>query len=69
MIEKLAELIWAKLEPRIKKTVEEAYNKGADDTVRRFAFVYDTIAQTAKADVYAQAGAIEIPETDEEVLP
>lgn len=62
MFDKLAELIWAKLEPRIAKVVEDAYKRGADDTIRRFSFVYDAIAKTAKEDVYAEAGAVDIQE-------
>lgn len=61
-IEKLFEM----LEPRMKKMVEDAYKQGAEDTIRRFAFVYDTVAQTAKADAYAEAGAIDIKEIDGE---
>lgn len=61
-----ADIIWKQLEPRFEKTIERAYVKGGEDMIRRFAFVYDAIAQTAKADVYADAGAIEIPEISPE---
>jgi len=66
MAEKLAELIWKILEPRLEEIIEKAYAKGGEDVIRRFAFVYDTVAQTAKADVYAEMGAIPIEEVDEE---
>ena len=52
------------MQPIIKETQEEAYKQGAEDTIRRFAFVYDTIGQKAKEDAYAEAGAIPIEELD-----
>lgn len=48
------------MQPIIKEAAEEAYKKGAEDTIRRFAFVYDTIGQKAKEDAWAEAGAIPI---------
>ena len=66
MIDKIAELIWEKLEPKVKEATQEAYKQGAEDTIRRFAFVYDTIAQTAKADAYAEAGMIDIEQISTE---
>ena len=60
----IIEKSYERLEPKMEQMVEDAYKKGAEDTIRRFAFVYDTIAQTAKADAYAEAGAIDIPEID-----
>lgn len=48
------------MQPIIKEATEEAYKKGAEDTIRRFAFVYDTIGQKAKEDAWADAGAIPI---------
>lgn len=60
----IIEKIYEMLEPKMEQMVEDAYKKGAEDTIRRFAFVYDTIAQTAKADAYAEAGAIDITEID-----
>ena len=54
------------MQPIIKETQEEAYKKGAEDTIRRFAFVYDGIRQKAKEDAYAEAGAIPIEEIEEE---
>lgn len=62
MFEKLAEIIWKMLEPKIAEVAEESYKQGAEDTIRRFAFVYEAIAKTAKEDVYADAGAIPIEE-------
>ena len=66
MIEKLAELIWQKLEPRIKEAYDEGYKVGTDDLIRRLAYVYDSCRQTAKADAYAEAGAIDVNEIAEE---
>jgi len=48
------------MQPIIKDAQEEAYKQGAEDTIRRFAFVYDTIGQKAKEDAWADAGAIPI---------
>lgn len=50
------------MQPIIQEAQEEAYKKGAEDVIRRFAFVYETVAQTAKADAYADAGAVNIEE-------
>ena len=55
------------MQPIIKDAQEEAYKKGAEDTIRRFAFVYDAIAQKAKEEAWAEAGAIPIEEIDEEL--
>ena len=54
------------MQPIIKEAQEEAYKKGAEDVIRRFAFVYEAIAKTAKEDVYADAGAIPIEEISKE---
>ena len=62
----IADMIWKQLEPKIAEVAENAYVKGSEDTIRRFAFVYDAIAKQAKEDIYAQAGAIEIPEISKE---
>ena len=59
---KLADMIWKQIEPKFEESIEKAYVKGGEDMIRRFAFVYDAVAKTAKEDAYAQAGAIEIPE-------
>ena len=66
MLDKLTEMIWAKLEPKIAEVAEKAYKQGAEDTIRRFAFVYDAIAKTAKEDAYTEAGAIPIEEITKE---
>lgn len=66
MLDKITEMVWEKLEPKVADVVEEAYKKGAEDTIRRFAFVYDTIAKSAKEDAYAEAGAIPIEEITKE---
>ena len=60
MIDKITELIWTKLEPKIAEVAEDAYKKGAEDIIRRFSFVYDAVRQTAKEDAYAEAGALDI---------
>jgi len=52
------------MQPIIKEATEEAYKKGAEDTIRRFAFVYETIGQKAKEDAYAEVGAIPIEDLD-----
>ena len=62
----LADIIWKQLEPRFEETIERAYVKGGEDVIRRFAFVYDAIAKTAKEDVYTNAGAIPIEEISKE---
>ena len=54
------------LQNLIKEATEEAYKQGAEDVIRRFAFVYETVAQTAKADAYAEAGAVNIEEITQE---
>ena len=54
------------MQPIIKEATEEAYKQGAEDVIRRFAFVYEAIAKTAKEDVYADAGAIPIEEISKE---
>ena len=66
-MEKLAELIWKILEPRLDDVIERAYIKGGEDMIRRFAFVYDAVAKTAKEDAYADAGAIDIDDLDVEL--
>lgn len=50
------------MQPIIKEATEEAYKQGAEDVIRRFAFVYETVAQTAKVDAYAESGAVNIEE-------
>lgn len=64
MIEKLLKKY---MQPIIEEATEEAYKQGAEDVIRRFAFVYETVAQTAKADAYAEAvNAINIEEISKE---
>lgn len=55
------------MQPIIKEAQEEAYKKGAEDTIRRFAFVYDAIAQKAKEEAWAEAGAINIEELEDDL--
>ena len=62
------ELLRKYMQPIIEEATEKAYKQGAEDTIRRFAFVYDTIAQTAKRDAYDEVGAIDIEELSPEVF-
>ena len=55
------------MQPIIKEATEEAYKQGAEDTIRRFAFVYDVVRQTARTDAYADAGAIDIEEITDDL--
>lgn len=50
------------MQPIIKETQEEAYKQGAEDVIRRFAFVYDEVRNLAREDAMAEAGAINIEE-------
>ena len=54
------------MQPIIKETQEEAYKQGAEDVIRRFAFVYDEVRNLAREDAMAEAGEIPIEEIDEE---
>lgn len=54
--------IYEMLEPKIKTMIEDAYKQGSEDTIRRFAFVYDEVRRTAIEDAYAEVGAIQIEE-------
>lgn len=58
------------MQPIIKDAQEEAYKQGAEDTIRRFAFVYDEVRNLAREDAMAEAGEIPIEEIadDLEVL-
>ena len=55
------------MQPIIKETQEEAYKQGAEDTIRRFAFVYDEVRNLARVDAYAEAGAIQIEEIEDDI--
>ena len=61
------EILRKYMQPIIKDAQEEAYKQGAEDTIRRFAFVYDTIGQKAKEDAWAEAGAINIEELEDDL--
>lgn len=50
------------MQPIIKDAQEEAYKQGAEDVIRRFAFVYDEVRNLAREDAMAEAGAINIEE-------
>ncbi len=54
------------MQPIIKDAQEEAYKKGAEDVIRRFAFVYDEVRNLAREDAMAEAGAINIEEIADE---
>lgn len=86
MIEKfadrIADMVWAKLEGKIIAACEEGYKRGelygyvdgredggqsaTDDLIRRLTFLYDAVRQIAKEEAYAEAGAIPINEISEE---
>lgn len=55
------------MQPIIKDAQEEAYKQGAEDILRRFAFVYDEVRNIAREDARAEAGEIPIEEIDEEL--
>ena len=55
------------MQPIIKDAQEEAYKQGAEDVIRRFAFVYDEVRNIAREDAMAEAGEIPIEEIDEEL--
>ena len=61
------EILKKYMQPIIKEAQTEAYKQGAEDTIRRFAFVYDTIGQKAKEDAWAEAGAISIEEIKDDL--
>ena len=61
------ELLKKYMQPIIKETQEEAYKQGAEDVIRRFAFVYDEVRNLAREDARAEAGEIPIEEIDEEL--
>lgn len=54
------------MQPIIKDAQEEAYKQGAEDVIRRFAFVYDEVRNLAREDAMAEAGAINIEEIADE---
>ena len=61
------EILRKYMQPIIKETQEEAYKQGAEDVIRRFAFVYDEVRNIAREDARAEAGEIPIEEIDEEL--
>lgn len=82
LLDKLAELLWKRLEPRIIKACEEGYKRGevtwyvsgvsdgyaecAEDITRRCGQLYEIIRQKAKEDAYTESGAINIEEVSKE---
>lgn len=60
------EILRKYMQPIIKDAQEEAYKQGAEDTIRRFAFVYDEVRNLAREDAMAEAGAINIEEIADE---
>ena len=65
----IQDMIRTLLKPILEEAIVEAYKQGSEDTIRRFGFVYDAVAQTAKADVAAKNGEIDIEELSEELDP
>ena len=55
------------MQPIIKETQEEAYKQGAEDVIRRFAFVYDEVRNLAREDAMAEAGAIHIEDIEDDL--
>lgn len=55
------------MQPIIQDAQKEAYKQGAEDVIRRFAFVYDEVRNIAREDARAEAGEIPIEEIDEEL--
>lgn len=55
------------MQPIIKDAQEEAYKQGAEDVIRRFAFVYDEVRNLAREDAMAEAGAINIEELKDDM--
>lgn len=55
------------MQPIIKEAQEEAYKQGAEDVIRRFAFVYDEVRNLAREDAMAEAGAINIEELEDDL--
>lgn len=84
LAEKIADIIWAKLENKIVTACEEGYKRGqtfgyieghedggisaTDDLIRRVTFLYDAVYDSATKDAYAEAGAIPIDEIDAETF-
>ena len=56
------------LRKHMQPIIEDAYKQGAEDTIRRFAFVYDVVRQNAIEDVYAEEGAIDVEEISREAF-
>lgn len=55
------------IQPMLEEAIVEAYKQGSEDTIRRFAFVYDVVAQTARADEEARRGEISIEDINDAV--
>ena len=53
------------LKPIIEKAYEDGYKKGADDIVRRMAYVYDVCRRKGLEDGLADAGAIDLSDIKE----
>lgn len=58
------EILRKYMQPIIKEAQEEAYKQGAEDVIRRFAFVYDEVRNLAREDAMAEAGEIPIEDLD-----
>ena len=60
----IIEKVYEKLEPRIRKTVADAYKEGADDMNRRLLDVYRYGQIDGYAKALADNGIIEIGDVD-----
>ena len=84
ILDKIAELLWSRLEPMMKKAYADGYRDGSergykeghhdgavsttDEVTRRMAKVYEVCRAKAKEDAYAEAGAIEIEDISKEAF-
>ena len=62
MVEKLAELIWEKLEPRIKEAYEEGYKDGERRILKAFEYGWNV----GHEETMAKLGEINIEEISKE---
>ena len=71
MFETIVSKITEAFEPKVNEWVREAhkegYKEGYDDASRRMLFAYETGFMKGFESGYIESGAIEIPETSEEL--
>lgn len=83
LLDKIAELLWSRIEGRIIAACEEGFKRGEmfgyvsghedgsisgqEDLIRRVTYLYDEVHNQATKDAYAEAGAIDLEELDEEL--